>query len=97
MWPGNIRELRNAIESAFAIGEGETLLLQDLPPELRGEEEEEPFSLPRSISTSTSTLDEKQQIEQALNQSLGRKNKAAEMLGISRSTLWRKMREFGLN
>ena len=97
LWPGNIRELRNAIESAFAIGEGETLLLQDLPPELRGEEEEEPFSLPRSISTSTSTLDEKQQIEHALNQSLGRKNKAAEMLGISRSTLWRKMREFGLN
>lgn len=89
LWPGNIRELRNAIEGAFAMGVGETLLLQDLPPELKGEPES--FS-----SRSINTLNEKQQIELTLNQTLGRKNKAAELLGISRSTLWRKMREMGL-
>lgn len=90
LWPGNIRELRNAIEGAFAMGVGETLLLQDLPPELKGE--------PESFSTrSINTLNEKQQIELTLSQTLGRKNKAAELLGISRSTLWRKMREMGLD
>ena len=90
-WPGNIRELRNAIEGAFAIGVGETLLLKDLPPELKGEEGS--FS-PRPAN---STLNEKEQIALALSQTLGRKNKAAELLGISRSTLWRKMREMGLS
>jgi len=91
LWPGNIRELRNAIEGAFAIGEGETLQLKDLPPELKGEEES--FS-PRPANSS---LNEKEQIALVLSQTLGRKNKAAELLGISRSTLWRKMRELGLS
>lgn len=89
-WPGNIRELRNAIEGAFAIGIGETLLLDDLPPELRGEEE----SSQRPGKSGGMT--ERHKIELALKQANGRKGKAAELLGMSRATLWRKMRELQL-
>ena len=89
-WPGNIRELRNAMEGAFAIGVGETLLLDDLPPELRGEEDS------RGRTGGTGGMSERQQIELALKQSNGKKGKAAELIGMSRSTLWRKMREYQL-
>ena len=91
-WPGNIRELRNAIEGAFAMGEGQSLSLNDLPPELRGEYDE--FDTP---FVSQSLDPEKIKIEQALKQAKGRKSKAAEILGISRATLWRKMREMQIH
>ena len=88
-WPGNIRELRNAIEYAFAIGEGPVLSLDELLPELRGE-------APRS-STSRAVFDpgfeERERILSALRATQGRKGEAAKRLGINRSTLWRKLRE----
>ncbi|MDH5546261.1 MAG: sigma 54-interacting transcriptional regulator [Gammaproteobacteria bacterium] len=88
-WPGNIRELRNALEGAFAIGVGETLLLEDLPPELRGENE-------ITRERGGGGMSERQQIQLALRDANGRKGKAAELLGMSRATLWRKMREHQL-
>ena len=91
-WPGNIRELRNAIEGAFAIGVGDVLQLKDLPPELTGVEIFEP----PQTSPDLFGGEEKQQIEQALRQTRGRKGRAADMLGISRATLWRKMKEYQL-
>ncbi len=90
-WPGNVRELRNALEYAFAVGEGATLSLDELPPELRGE------GPPEEPQKELSLRDmERQQILAALRRSGGRKGGAAELLGMSRSTLWRKMRELGL-
>lgn len=87
-WPGNVRELINAIEGAFAIGEGNILSLKELPPEISGEGE--------TSGTEYSMRDrERQRIIQALKDH-GRKSYAAAALGISRSTLWRKMREYGL-
>jgi two-component system response regulator AtoC len=83
-WPGNVRELRNAVEMAFAIGVGDTITLEDLPPELRGEA---PVS--RHISSS-----ERQRVFEALRRTNGNKGEAANLLGISRSTLWRKLREY---
>lgn len=85
-WPGNIRELRNAIEGAFAMGEGDSLALDDLPPELRGEVDT--FEIDESFNDP-----EKTNIMEALKKAKGRKGKAADLLGISRATLWRKMRE----
>jgi two-component system, NtrC family, response regulator AtoC len=90
-WPGNVRELRNALEFAFAVGEGPVLLCSDLPPELRGEGPPEPE--PREL---TVTGIERERIVDALRQARGRKGAAAELLGMSRSTLWRKLREHGL-
>ena len=84
-WPGNVRELRNAVEHAFVIGTGATLTLSDLPPELRGIEPE-----------SAGQLSERERLLQALNAHRWNRNKAADALGISRTTLWRKIREHDL-
>ncbi|MCO4762765.1 MAG: sigma 54-interacting transcriptional regulator [Myxococcales bacterium] len=84
-WPGNVRELRNCVEHAFVVGEGPVLQLTDLPPELRREEAD-------VISAPT----ERGRIMSALERHHWRKSAAAEALGMSRSTLWRKMRELGI-
>lgn len=91
-WPGNVRELRNVLEYAFAVGEGPVLGLEDLTPELRGEEP------PPDRRARDKTLPEmeRERILDALRAHGGRKGKAAEELGMSRSTLWRKLREHGL-
>lgn len=91
-WPGNIRELRNVIEHAFVVGEDSVLAVQDLVPELRGE----PPSggqLPSELSLQQM---ERKQIVAALAKHRGRKAAAAAELGISRSTLWRKLYEHHL-
>lgn len=86
-WPGNIRELRNVIEYAFAVGRGETLVTEEFPPELRGE-------LPPTRPSHASTEEEERaRIADALSAAKGQKSQAAELLGISRTTLWRRMRE----
>lgn len=89
LWPGNVRELQNAILHAFVVGTGPTLRLEDLPPELRGEP-------PPGKKGRTLRELEIARILKALEDSDGVKGKAAELLGISRSTLWRKLREYGL-
>ncbi len=86
-WPGNVRELRNVIEHAFVMGTGPDLVPDDLTPELRGEP-------PRADPGAATALQaERDRILSALNRARGHKGKAAEILGCSRSTLWRKMRE----
>lgn len=89
-WPGNIRELRNVIECAFAVGADPQITVDDLPPELRGEPPEGPRE-----GVALATL-ERQQVLDALRRTGGRKAEAAALLGISRSTLWRRIREHGL-
>jgi len=89
-WPGNVRELRNVIEYAFAVGDGPTIDAHELPPELRGE-------LPPQRTEGASPEEEEQErIEEALRIAGGAKAHAAELLGISRTTLWRRMRELKL-
>jgi len=90
-WPGNVRELRNVIEYAFAVGEGPELSMDDLTPELRGE-----GPVVTAEREMTVTELERQRIVDALREARGRKTQAAELLGVSRSTLWRKLREHRL-
>ena len=87
-WPGNVRELRNVIEYAFAVGDGSLISVDELPPELRGEKPSGP-----SARQPTVEQIEQERIADALRQARGRKSEAAELLGMSRSTLWRKLRE----
>ncbi|HIN85003.1 MAG TPA: sigma-54-dependent Fis family transcriptional regulator, partial [Myxococcales bacterium] len=91
-WPGNIRELRNVIEYAFAVGEGPEISLDELPPELRGEAPPED-DLGRKLTIKES---ERESIVAALSRTHGHKAQAASLLGMSRSTLWRKLREYQL-
>jgi two-component system response regulator AtoC len=88
-WPGNIRELRNVMEYAHVMGEGPEVTLQDLTPELRGES---PPGTDDNIK-----LRERRRILEALDAVAGSRHEAAEKLGMSRATLWRKMREYRLD
>jgi len=89
-WPGNVRELRNVVASAVALGEGDVLTVDDLPPEIRGEEPviDRPMGVEERVAGA-----ERRRIEEALVEAGGHKGRAAELLGISRTTLWRKLRE----
>jgi transcriptional regulator of acetoin/glycerol metabolism len=83
-WPGNVRELRSAVEYAFVVGEGPILDVHDLTPEVRGE--------PAPGGTGVTLADaERRRILLALERHRGRKAAAASDLGMSRSTLLRKL------
>ena len=87
-WPGNVRELRNVLEYAYAIGVGPVLQLSELTPELRGE-------APHGADLYGMTAHEleRRRLVDALQEAGGKKGQAAELLGMSRTTLWRKLRE----
>ena len=83
-WPGNVRELRSVVEYSFVVGEGPILTMADLTPELRGDPP--PESPPVFLADVG-----RQRILTALAKHNGRKGAAAAELGISRSTLWRRL------
>lgn len=86
-WPGNIRELHNVVEYAFAVGRGTTLRCSELPPEFREPRAVEPQAVQ---NLPLSAAEESAAIRQALEQSNGRVTQAAGTLGMSRATFWRK-------
>ena len=93
-FPGNVRELESLIESSAAIcaDNPQVITEKDLKPLLNAQISE---TLPSAVRSSVS-LDqmERQTIEQALRQAGGNRTKAASLLGISRDTLYRKMRQY---
>ncbi len=92
-WPGNVRELRNRVERAVALAETPRLGAQDLFPDAgHGAESSEMPTL-----NEVRDLAERRHIRQALKRTGGQIAVAAELLGISRTTLWEKMRKLGLN
>ena len=90
-WPGNVRELRNCIESAVVMCKGALITEDDLPPYLRATTEKDMIRLNTGISLQEA---EKQIITFTLNQNGGNKSKTAEILGIGRKTLHRKLNEY---
>jgi DNA-binding NtrC family response regulator len=90
-WKGNVRELDNVLERAIILGNGEWITAADLPA---GE-------VPESAWVSDGTLEaalrdcERMQIERALEEAAGDKRRAAVQLGLSLSTLYRKMEKLG--
>jgi DNA-binding NtrC family response regulator len=91
-YPGNVRELENAIERAFAIGKKRCIQHQDLPEEIRISRNSSPFD------KDFPTLEEVEirMIEEALKRTKGDRRKATHMLGIGRSTLYRKLARYRL-
>lgn len=90
-WPGNVRELQNCVESMVAMAEGPVLTLDDLPWEIRE-------GCDNYNTSSSSLMDEKtrQAILTALSQTKGKVAPAARILGMARSTLYRKMAELNI-
>jgi DNA-binding NtrC family response regulator len=91
-WPGNVRELENVIQRAVALANGDTLRPEDLPEPVRGDRDVEPFPMEAG-----STLEsvEKRYILHVLEQQGGNRGRSAEVLGIGRNTLWRKLKAYG--
>ncbi|MCA9569472.1 MAG: sigma-54-dependent Fis family transcriptional regulator, partial [Myxococcales bacterium] len=97
-WPGNIRELRNNLEAAFVLGEGPVLQLDELAPELhaRTHTEESPAAEPIAMPTPTLQDLEREELVEAYRTTGGHRGKMAERLGISRPTLYRRLKKHGL-
>ena len=97
-WPGNVRELRNALQYAYVIGDGPVLLDVELPPEVSGmpfDPQAPAVNAPEPISGEDASP-EARRIRLALAHADGNRERAAQILGMSRVTLWRRMKALGV-
>ena len=88
-WPGNVREIRNVLEYANAVSRSSTVTTKDLPPEFL--ETKTNKNKDRDEFTNKSELKD---IKDALKESDGDLALTAQILGISRTTLWRKRKKY---
>ena len=101
-WPGNVRELQNCIYSAMTIASGPTIEPADLPRRIYSDSEPSEvtsvisgrISLAETAAQATAKA-EQEAINKALLETGGNREKAAELLGIGRKTLYRKLRQYG--
>ena len=92
-WPGNVRQLENAVERAFALGEKPEIAPHDLPPEVRGET---PAQTAAQAEPVTFKEAEKAAVERAMAAAGDNKSEAARLLGVPRNRLYRLLKQFDL-
>ena len=91
-WPGNVRQLENAIERAFVLGLGDSIEMEDLPVEIRESGEITVRKRPSlNLKENEIVL-----IREALTKTSGHKAKASELLGINITTLYRKIKKYDI-
>jgi len=95
-WPGNVRELFSVVESAAIRAGGPRIEAQHLPEAIRDPEGKGGGGLQEERYKAPDSADERAAIVAALEEAEGSRSRAAELLGMSRTTLWRRMRDFGL-
>ena len=98
-WPGNVRELENCIARGVTLGDQEVIDVQDLPPAIRAEQPAHLAMTPQdaaSLSTTALAEMEKMTILRVFEQAHGDKALAGKMLGISRATLYRKLKRYNI-
>ena len=93
-WEGNVRELENIVERAVVLTRGATIEAKDLPAAGEGDVESF-FGTTQSGTLPTLEEIEKRYFKFVLDKTAGRKEKAAQILGVNRRTLYRKEREYG--
>ncbi|MCF7915071.1 MAG: sigma-54 dependent transcriptional regulator [Spirochaetaceae bacterium] len=92
-WPGNIRELRNCIESAVVMSKGNIISYDDLPPTVTSGSETDYIKIEVGSSMEDA---EREMIRATLHRENGNKSRTADVLGIGRKTLHRKIQEYKL-
>lgn len=95
-WPGNVRELRNALERAVLLSHDHWIRITDLPSCLIKRASARDDETPHSHANPSSQPPRKTEIIEALAKFGGNRDRAATLLGMSRTTLWRKMKGLGL-
>ncbi|MCF8034714.1 MAG: sigma 54-interacting transcriptional regulator [Desulfarculaceae bacterium] len=89
-WPGNVRELINALELAFVLCPGGLIEAEHLPPRIAGASPSAPGRRGRPAL-------ERQRLVEVLRQCGGNQSQAARVLGVSRVTVWKRMKDYGIN
>ena len=98
-WPGNVRELENCIARAVTLGDQKVMDVQDLPPAIRTDQPSSQTPVAQdaaSLSTTALAEMEKMTILRVFEQAHGDKALAGKMLGISRATLYRKLKRYNI-
>ncbi len=97
-WPGNVRELRNVVERAVLFCNTSRVTLEEMPATLRGWAASTRHVATQPVMTLQEAVEraEIEAIKAALAATSGRRSDAAELLGVSRKTLWEKAKHFGL-
>jgi len=102
-WPGNVRELRNTIEYAFVLCHEPFIGPQHLPPRLTAAEVGSRAHLPVTGSNQVDNFrdglvaQERERLIEALKQAGGSRSRTAEILGVSRVTVWKRIKKFGIH
>jgi transcriptional regulator with PAS, ATPase and Fis domain len=92
-WPGNVRELRNIIEYAFVLCPGGGIEKEHLPPKIMQSKK----SVSKTNITGPDHSAKQEELLNALKQSGGNQSEAARILGVSRVTIWQRMKKYGVD
>ncbi len=93
-WPGNVRELRNAIEYAFVLCSGDWIGKEHLPPKIAAVSKRQSAN---HAMGSTSWEEERTNLIQTLSRVAGNQSEAARILGVSRVTIWKRIKKYGID
>jgi PAS domain S-box-containing protein len=93
-WPGNVRELRNAIEYAFVLCSGKWIGREHLPPKIISNGKR---VLVNHHQSPASWEEERTRLLNTLRQVSGNQSEAARILGVSRVTIWKRIKKYGIN
>lgn len=97
-WPGNIRELRNSVEYAFVLARGKSIGVEHLPEKIKGYKslETRPIKNMELDDTVKIGRSEKEKLLDALHKADGNQTQAAKILGVSRITVWKRIKKHGI-
>jgi len=95
-WPGNVREMKSALEYAFTVADKDAIDIDHLPPHMLQSDRSPAIAVdPPTIAITGN--DQRRQLIDALRATGGNQSQAARLLGINRVTVWNRMRKYGIN